>query len=200
VLRTRQALAIVISRFLTDPVWWLYITWLPLYLYNVRGFSLKEIGMFAWLPYCAADAGSLGGGWFAGLLIARGWSVNGARKAVIIVGAIMMTAGIFAAFAGSAMAALAMISLVLFGFQAWINNVQTMPSDFFPQQVVASVAGMGGVGAAAGAILFTLATGAVVDAFHSYTPILVTAGLLPIAGTAALFVLGGEIKPVQLES
>ena len=189
----RQVWAIVLSRFLTDPVWWLYITWLPLYLSTVRGFSLKQIGMFAWLPFVAADAGSLLGGWASGYLMGRGISVNAARKTVMAAGAVLMLAGIPAALAEDAMSALAFISVVTFGFQSWINNLQTTPSDFFPEQDVASVAGLGGVGAGAGAILFTLTTGWVVDHLHSYTPILITAGLLPVLGTAAFFMLGGKI-------
>jgi ACS family hexuronate transporter-like MFS transporter len=195
-LKYRQVWAIVLARFFADPVWWLYITWLPLYLYNVRGFSLKQIGLFVWLPYVAADAGSLAGGWMSGHLIGRGWNVNRARKTVIVVSTALMSAGILAAMAHSTAAALALIGVVLFGFQGWINNVQTMPSDFFPEGVVASVAGLGGVGAGVGAILFTLTTGFVVDRFHSYTPILVTAGLLPVLGTAVLFLLGGPIRKV----
>jgi ACS family hexuronate transporter-like MFS transporter len=197
-LEHRQVWAIVLSRFVTDPVWWLYITWLPLYLHTVRGFSLKQIGLFAWLPYVAADAGSLIGGWLSGHLIGRGWTTNRARKAVLVMGTLLMTAGIPAAMSDNAMAALALISVVLFGFQAWINNVQTLPSDFFPQGVVASVAGLGGVGAGAGAILFTLTTGFVIDCFHSYTPILVVAGLLPLVGTTVLFFVGGPIHRVSL--
>ena len=192
-LNYRQVWAIVLSRFLTDPVWWLYITWLPLYLYNVRGFSLKQIGMFAWLPYVAADAGSLLGGWLSGNLIARGWTANKARKFVIVVGTLFMLAGIPAALAQSAMVALAFIAMVTFGFQSWINNVQTIPSDLFPEQAVASVAGLGGVGAGVGSILFLLTTGWVVDHF-SYTPILIIAGVLPVLGTAILFALGGPIR------
>src|SRR5262249_36246175 len=75
-LTYRQVWAIVVARFLADPVWWLYLTWLPLYLYNIRGFSLKQIGLFLWLPYVAASIGSLLGGWGSGYCIARGWSVN----------------------------------------------------------------------------------------------------------------------------
>jgi len=193
-LRYRQVWAIILSRFLTDPVWWFYITWLPLYLYNVRGFSLKQIGLFAWLPYVAAGAGSLSGGWMSGFLIGCGWTVNRSRKAVITVAMLLMFAGIPAALADSAMAALAFISLVTFGFQSWINNVLTAPSDFFPEYAVASVAGLGGVGAGVGAILFTLATGFVVDHFHSYTPILITASLLPVLGTIVFSLLGGPIR------
>jgi len=197
-LKHRQVWAIVLARFLTDPVWWLYLTWLPLYLYNVRGFSLKQIGLFAWVPYMAADAGSLIGGWMSGFLIARGWTVNKARKVVLLPGTLLMSAGILAATAEHPIAALAFIGVVLFGFQSWIGNVQTMPSDFFPERVVGSVAGLGGLGAGVGAILFTLTTGFVVDRFHSYTPILVTAAILPVLATAVLFLLGGPIRRLSL--
>ena len=137
------------------------------------------------------------GGWLSGHLIARGWSANRARKTVIVVGPVLMSAGIPAAMSESAVTALAFISVVLFGFQAWINNVQTLPSDFFPESVVASVAGLGGVGAGLGAILFTLTTGFVMDRLHSYTPILVVAGLLPVLGTAVLFLVGGRIHRIS---
>jgi MFS transporter, ACS family, hexuronate transporter len=198
-LRHRQVWGIVVARFLTDPVWWLYITWLPLYLANVRGFSLKEIGLFAWVPYVAADAGSLFGGWLSGHLIARGWSVDRARKAVIVFAALLMPAGVLAAFAEDPMVALALIGVVLFGFQVWINNVQTLPSDFFPSRAVASVAGLGGTGAGIGSMIFIFATGWVVDHF-SYTPVLVTAGLLAPVGTLALFALAGRIQPVAIRT
>ena len=192
-LRYRQTWAIVLSRFCCDPVWWLYITWLPLYLYKVHGFSLKQIGLFAWVPYVAADAGSLFGGWMSGHLMSRGWSANRARKSVIVFAMLCMCAGLLAAVAHTAAAALAAIAVVLFGFQAWINNVQTLPSDYFPESAVGSVAGLGGMGAGIGAILFTQTTGFVVDHF-SYTPMLIAAGLLPLLGTAILFALGGQIK------
>jgi len=197
-LQVRQTWAIVLSRFLTDPVWWLYITWLPLYLHNVRGFDLKRIGMFAWVPFLTADAGSLLGGWLSGRLIEKGWSTNRARKSVVLTGALLMTAGIPAALTSDAMVALAFISLVTFGFQAWINNVQTLPSDYYPEEAVASVAGLGGVGAGIGAILYILTTGWVVDHF-SYTPVLLVAGLLPVLGTAVLFLIGGRIEPLEQE-
>ena len=198
-LKFRETWAIILARFLCDPVWWLYITWLPLYLFNVRGFSLKQIGMFAWVPYVAAGAGSLFGGWLAGWLMRRGWTVNKARKLVIIIGMLLMSAGILAATAQSAMMALVFIGVVLFGFQSFISNVQTMPSDFFPKEAVASVAGLSGLGAGIGAILLTLATGFVVDHFHSYTPILVTSALLPCLATIILFALGGRIRPLTFE-
>jgi ACS family hexuronate transporter-like MFS transporter len=196
-LKFKQTWAIVIARFLVDPVWWLYITWLPLYLYQVHGFDLKQIGLFAWVPFVAADAGSLFGGWLSGFLISRGWSVNTARKSVIAFGALLMPAGIAAAVTPDPMIALVLIGVVLFGFQVWINNVQTLPSDFFPSKAVGSVAGLGGTGAGIGSMIFIFSTGWVVDNY-SYAPILVTAGLLPVIGTVVLFALAGKIKKVSI--
>ncbi|HEV7475238.1 MAG TPA: MFS transporter [Pyrinomonadaceae bacterium] len=197
-LRYRQVWAIVLARFLTDPIWWLYISWLPKYLADARGFSLVKIGLFAWVPYVAADAGSLSGGWMSGYLITRGWSVDHARKVVILIAALLMPAGILAAFAHDAMVALALIGVVLFGFQVWINNVQTLPSDFFSDKAVASVAGLGGTGAGIGSMIFIFGTGWVVDRF-SYVPVLVTAGLLAPIGTLVLFALSGRIERVSLK-
>jgi ACS family hexuronate transporter-like MFS transporter len=195
-LRYRQVWALILGRLLVDPVWWLYITWLPLFLNKVHGFDLKKIGLFAWVPYVAADAGSLLGGFTSGWLIQRGWSVNAARRATLLFSALLMPAGILAARTHDPMLALGLIAVVLFGFQFWINNVQTLPSDFFPERAVASVAGLGGVGAGIGSMLFTLGTGWAVDHF-SYTPVLTAAGLLAPLGTLVLLGLAGKIQPVQ---
>lgn len=197
ILSHREAWAIILARFFGDSVWWFYITWLPLYLFRVRHFSLQQIGMFAWMPFLAADAGSIFGGWLSGHLIASGWSVNGARKVTIAGATILMFSGIPAAFARSSSIDLALIAVVLFGFQSWIGNVQTLCSDYFPQGAVASAMGLGGVGAGLGAMLLTQITGVVVDHF-SYMPVLIAAGILPILATAVLFVLGGKIRPISM--
>lgn len=198
-LRRPEAWAIIMARFFGDPVWWLYITWLPLYLFQVRHFSMKEIGLFAWIPFVAADAGSLFGGWLSGYLIGRGWTVNKARKSIILAGMVLMCCGIPAAITDNSMTALAFIAVVLFGFQGWISNVQTLCSDYFPEIAVGSVMGMGGVGAGLGAMLLTQTTGFVVE-HYSYMPILVTAALLPIIATAALFTLGGPIRRIPFQN
>jgi ACS family hexuronate transporter-like MFS transporter len=195
-LRYKQVWAIVLSRLLVDPVWWLYISWLPLYLNTSRGFDVRKLIYFSWLPYVAADAGSLFGGWASGHLIKRGWSVDRARKSVIVAMGLLMPAGILAARSAEPMVALAWICVVLFGFQAWINNVQTLPSDFFSEKVVASVAGLGGVGAGVGSMIFTLLTGRLVDKF-GYVPALTVAGLLAPLGTLVLFALSGRINKIQ---
>ncbi len=200
-LRYKQVWAIVLGRLLVDPVWWLFITWLPLFLHKAHGFDLKKIGMFAWVPFVAADAGSLMGGAMSGILIRRGWDVNRARKATIGFAALLMPAGILAVRASDPMIALALIGVTLFGFQFWINNVQTLPSDFFNDRMVASVAGLGGVGAGVGSMTFVLATGWIVD-HYGYTPVFTVAGALAPVGTVLLFALAGEIRklPSQISN
>jgi len=197
-LKHRQVWAVVLARFFVDPVWWLFVLWLPEYLTKARGLSLKQIGMWAWAPYLAASTGSLFGGWLAGQLISGGMSVNRARKTVIIIAACMTPAGLLAARAESTLSALAFISLVLFSFQMWVGNVQTLPSDFFPKEVVGSVAGLGGTGAAIGSMIFTLTTGWIVTHF-SYAPVLTIAGLLAPVGTIVLFSLAGRIQRISLD-
>ena len=95
-LRYRQTWAVVLGRFITDPIWWLYIFWLPSYLQEARGFSLQQVGQSAWLPFLAAGIGALSGGYASGALISRGWSVDRARKVVMGVGALLTSAGILA--------------------------------------------------------------------------------------------------------
>jgi MFS transporter, ACS family, hexuronate transporter len=195
-LSLRQTWGILLARFLVDPIWWLYILWLPTYLKEVRHFSLKDIGASAWAPYLAAAVGSLFGGWLAGRLIFRGLSINVARKTVIGVAAVLMTLGVFAARAESAYAALAFISIVLFGFQMWISNVQTLPSDFFENSAVGSVAGMGGTAAGISSLIFNLSTAALVSHF-GYGVVLTIAGVLAPLGAIALFLFAGNIHRLE---
>lgn len=196
-LKFRQVWGIVLARFFGDPIWWLYLVWLPSYLFDVRGFNMKEIGAFAWIPFLASGIGSLSGGWLSGYLIQRGFSVNKARKVAIVLPTLLMPLGIVAIYATSASMALFCMSLVLFGFQFWVNNVQTLPGDYFPKSSVATVAGLSQTGAGIGAMIFTLGVGWVIDHF-SYTPVLLVAGLLGPAATAVLFLLGGKIQPLQV--
>jgi MFS transporter, ACS family, hexuronate transporter len=197
-LAQRQTWAIILARLFTDPVWWLYLTWLPLYFSSVHGLNMKQIAWFASVPYLAADAGSLIGGAAAGWLMSRGWSVNRARKAVLVPAAMLMCCGIGAAALRDPYQILGVISLVTFGFQAWINNVQTLPGDYFRAGSVATVAGLGGLGAGLGAIVFTLCTGWVVDRM-GYTPILIAAGVLPAIGTGLLLLVGGRIRRLEID-
>jgi ACS family hexuronate transporter-like MFS transporter len=196
-LRCRQTWAILVARFVVDPIWWLYVLWLPTYLKDVHHLSLKDIGAFSWAPYLCAAVGSLFGGWLAGRLIARGHTVNAARKIVVGTAACLMPFGIFAAHVHGTYAALGCISVVLFGFQMWISNVQTLPSDFFGSSAVGTVAGMGGTAAGLSSLFFNLGTGWLVTHF-GYGFVLTLAGVLAPIGAALLFFLAGDIRPLDL--
>lgn len=196
-LSLRQTWGILLARFFVDPVWWLYMLWLPTYLKDVRHFSLKSIGISAWVPYLAAATGALFGGWFAGRLIKSGVSVNVARKVTVTIAACMMPFGIFAARAESPYTALACISVVLFGFQMWISNVQTLPSDFFSHRSVGVVAGMGGTAAGLASLMFNLSTAPLAKHF-GYGFVLTVAGLLAPIGLALLLMLAGKIQRLDV--
>ncbi|MBX7186426.1 MAG: MFS transporter [Vicinamibacteria bacterium] len=197
-LRYRQTWAVIMGRFITDPIWWLYIFWLPSYLQEARGFSLQQVGLSAWLPFLAGGLGALSGGYASGALISRGWTVDRARKAVMIFGAMLTPAGILAMRANDPYAALAWMAVVLFGFQVWVNNLQTLPSDFFPGSAVGSVFGLGGLAAAVASVLFTWATGRIVDRY-GYTPVFLIAGVLGPAGLVVTLALAGRIGTVVVE-
>lgn len=197
-LTYRQTWAVVMGRFITDPIWYLYIFWMPAYLQEARGFSLQEVGQSAWLPFLAAGLGALSGGYASGALMARGWTVDRSRKIVMIVGALMTSAGILAMRAADPYVALAWMSVTLFGFQVWVNNLQTLPSDFFPNSAVGSVFGLGGAAAAIASIAFTWGTGQVVDAF-GYPPMFLVAGILGPLGLIVTLSLAGRIHQLPVE-
>jgi MFS transporter, ACS family, aldohexuronate transporter len=189
-LRQPNTWGIVLGRSLTDPIWWFYVFWLPQYLSDARGFSLKQIAIFAWIPFLAADLGNLTGGFVSGALIKRGMPVVRARKWVCVVSSLPIMAGIPAALTSNAYLALFFISVATWGYASWSTMGLTFPSDLFPRDVVASVTGLSGFGASGIAgTLFTLAVGALVDNFHSYVPAFVAAGLIPLLATACVLVL-----------
>ena len=184
-LRDRKVLGICISRFLGDPVWWLYLVWLPLYLSRARGLDIRAIGYSVWVPFLFADLGALLGGYYSGWLIRRGSSPVRARFSAIVFSALLTPAGIFVFAAKSIPVTIALISVMLFAFQFWVNNVQTLTSDFFPNELVASISGLAGTSAGIGAMIFTLCTGWAVDHF-GYLPIFILSGFLVPIGTLVL--------------
>jgi ACS family hexuronate transporter-like MFS transporter len=186
--KNRNVWGIVLGRALTDPIWWFYVFWLPQYLSDARGFSLKQIAAFAWIPFVAADLGNFTGGWISGLCIRRGFSVIRARVWVCIVSCVPVLAGIPVARVHSPYVALALICFALWGYASWSTMGLTLPSDLFPQDVVATVTGMSGLAAGLVSAGFTVAVGFLVDRF-SYNIAFVTAGLLPILATVSLVYL-----------
>jgi len=186
--RNRNVWGIVLGRALTDPIWWFYVFWLPQYLSDARGFSLQRIALFAWIPFIAADLGNFTGGWISGYCIRRGVSVLRARTWVCVVSCLPILAGIPAASVHSVYFALGLICFALWGYASWSTMGLTLPSDLFPQDVVATVTGVSGLAAGLVGAAFTFAVGILVDRF-SYAPAFLVAGLMPILATACLLLL-----------
>jgi len=187
-VRDRNVWGIVLGRALTDPIWWFYVFWLPQYLSDARGFSLKRIALFAWMPFIAADIGNFTGGLISGYCIRRGVPVVRARMWVCAFSCLPILAGIPAAGVHSVYAALALICFALWGYASWSTMGLTLPSDLFPHDVVATVTGLSGLAAGLVGAVFTVAVGILVDRF-SYGPAFLVAGLLPLFATASVLLL-----------
>jgi len=186
--KNRNVWGIALGRALTDPIWWFYVFWLPQYLSDARGFSLRRIALFAWIPFVAADLGNLTGGLISGYCIRKGIPVIRARTWVCAISCLPILAGIPAARVHSPSLALGLICVALWGYASWSTMGLTLPSDLFPHDVVATVTGLSGLAAGLAGAAFTFAVGISVDRF-SYRPAFLAAGLLPLLATACLFLL-----------
>lgn len=194
----RQAWGVIIAKFCTDPVWWFFIFWLPSYLIQGRGMTLKQIGYFAWIPFLAADIGSVLGGWFSGRLLALGWSVNAARKTAMAACAFCMPVGIAAVFAPKAWMAIALISVSTSAHQGWSANVYTLASDLFPRRAVATIIGMAGAGGAIGGMIIAPVAGYTLQWFHTYVPLFIVGGVMHPLALGLVHLIVPDIKPVAI--
>jgi len=198
IMKQKQSWSVLASRFFLDPIWWLFVFWLPIYLTDRFGFNIKQIGLFAWVPYVGAAAGALFGGWIAGYWMRNGWNVNKARKwAILLGGVIMLPSLILTSIASTPLTAVLLIALILFGFQVTIGNIQTLPSDFFSGKSVGSLAGAGGTTAAIGVVLTTYIVPALTQ--ESYVPFFLLGALLVPLGIVAVYIFGGEIKRIEIK-
>ncbi|WP_246068599.1 MFS transporter [Microbulbifer harenosus] len=197
-LSHRQSWSVILGRFFIEPIWWLFVAWLPLYLNDKFGFDVKAIGASAWIPYCGAAAGALFGGWLSGRLMNAGWSVNKSRKFAVLVGGVCMLPALLATtVASTPAAALALITVILFGFQAAINNIQTLPSDYFSGKSVASLAGISGAVGVISVITAIQLVPIITNDGTYYPPFFILgASLVPLMLISVLFV-GGRIAPVR---
>jgi ACS family hexuronate transporter-like MFS transporter len=193
----REVRCLLIAKFLTDPVWFFYVFWLPKYLYDTRGFDIKQIGYYAWIPYAAAGIGSLFGGWFSSLLLKRGFTLNRSRKISLGLSAMLMP---FAAFVVPSPTGLAIvfISLAFLGHQFWSVIIQTLPADIFPQETVGSVAGLIGASGSFGAMLFALAVGYILGRQATYLPVFIIVSLLHPISFGLILAMIPKIAPKKL--
>ena len=199
ILRHRQAWAFVAAKFITDPVWWFFLFWLPKFLHAEYGLSLLELGLPLIAIFVAADVGSITGGWLAGRLIRRGWSVNRARKGAMLVCALAVVPIVFAARADNLWLAVALIGLATAGHQGWSANVFTLTSDMFPRRAIASVVGIGGFAGAVGGMMVSTFTGFLLQATGSYMPLFLMAGSAYLLALLVVHALAPRLEPARLE-
>ncbi len=195
-LAGRPGWAFLLGKFLTDPVWWFYLFWLPGFLNRTWGLNLSQLGPPLIVIYVAADVGSIGGGWLSSTLLHRGWSLNAARKTAMLVCAIAVVPVSALMFVGHNLwAAVALIGLAAAAHQGWSANLYTLVSDMFPRAVVGSMVGLGGFGGAVGGMLVAPAVGYWLDFSHgAYGPLFVIAGSMYLIALLVIHLLVPRLR------
>ena len=199
ILSYKESWAVLVSRFFLEPIWWLFVGWMPLYLADRYGFDVKQIGLFAWVPYVGAAVGSVSGGWNAGRLIHKGAGVDKARKSTISIGGSIMFFGLIATIflADTPLKFVLIVAMVLFGFQFAISNIQTIPSDLFSGKSVGSLAGMGGTVGVLSVIIMNFLVPVITT--KSYTPAFVIIAVFVPLGVMAVYLLCEKIGPLTTD-
>jgi len=195
----RQVWGLVAAKFLSDAAWYFYLFWLPKYLYDVRGFDTKKVGLYAWIPYAAAGVGCLVGGWFSSRLIRAGRSLNAARKIALGASAAVMPL-IFFVTRSPVEVAIVLFSIAFFGQQSWSTLVMTLPADLFHRKTVGSVAGLVGFGGAMGGIVFGLIAGRMLDHGLGYGPVFAIVSTFHVIAFLIILATIRVVRPVQWEN
>lgn len=196
-LAHKQSWGVIIASAAIDPIWWLFVVWIPIYLNEAYGMNVKEIGLYGWVPYVGAMLGAWFGGLLAQRLMKKEWSVDRTRKFVITLGCLIMLPSLLAmSNPGGPLTAVILMAVILFGFQTAIGNVQTLPSDFFGGKTVGTLSGFAGMAAkfsAAGLVWFVpwLTSGG------NYTPAFVIGAALAIIAMLSVWFLCGKIEPLK---
>jgi len=194
----RQTWAFGLGKFITDPIWWFFLFWLPKFLNTRYGLSLSELGPPLVAIYILSDIGSITGGWLSSGLIKRGWTVNRARKTAMLICALSVVPIVIAASVSSLWIAVALIGLATAAHQGWSANLYTLTSDMFPRHAVASVVGIGSFGGAIGGMLIATFTGFLLESTGSYVPIFVLAGSAYLAALAVIHLLAPKLEAAEL--
>jgi MFS transporter, ACS family, hexuronate transporter len=196
--RIRATWGLVTAKFLSDAAWFFYLFWLPKYLYDARGFDIKAVGTFAWMPSAAAGVGCLLGGGFSSYLVRRQFSLGVARKVALGLSAAVMPFVILVPHVPVSWA-IGLFCLAYFGQQSWSTLVMVLPADLFPQNVVGSVAGLVGFGGAMGGILFGEIVGYLLDHGFGYSAVFGIAGTLHIAAFLIILIAVPVLLPLNVE-
>lgn len=187
---------LVLAKFLSDAAWYFYLFWLPKYLYDVRGFDVKRVGYYAWIPYAAAGVGCIVGGWFSGWLLKRGRSVDFARKAALGASAAVMPLILFVPHAPVSWAVV-IFSVAFFGQQSWSTLIMIVPTDLFPKRIVASVAGLVGFGGAIGGVIFNLVVGYLLSNGFGYSTVFGLVSVFHVAAFCLILVTVRRVRPLM---
>jgi MFS transporter, ACS family, hexuronate transporter len=196
-LRTPETWAYAAARFLIDPIWWMFLFWLPDFFAKRYSLDLERFGAPLVAVYLVSDVGSVAGGWVSSKLIRRGFTLNRARKLTMLAASILVMPVMFAMHADSLWLAVLIVGIATAGHQAFSVNLYTFPSDVFPSQAVGSVVGIGGMTGAVGGMLMAKYAGWVLDSIGSYTPIFVVAGTVYLLALITLHVLSPRMAPVS---
>ena len=175
IIRTRKVWAIAIGKFLTDPIWWFFLYWLPKFLNTTYGLKLDKIGLPLIVAYLIADVGSIGGGWLSSHFLKMGWSINAARKTTLLICAILVVPIYWASGIDDLWPAVILIGLGMAAHTGWSANMYTLATDFFPKKDMGTVVGFIGMAGAVGGMLMASATGHLLEATGSYKILFVIA-------------------------
>ncbi len=195
----RQTWAFALGKFMTDPVWWLYLFWIPDFLERNYGLDLKSIGPPVMVIYLVADVGSVGGGWLSSSLIKRGWTVNAARKTAMLSCALAVVPIVFASRVSNLWVAVGLIAVAAAAHQGWSANIFTLASDMFPRRAVGSVVGFGGMAGALGGMLIAIVVGEILQRTGSYVPIFFMAGTTYLLALGVIQLLAPSLSPPSLD-
>lgn len=196
-LSRKQSWGVIIASAAIDPIWWLFVFWIPIYLNEVYGMDVKSIGIYGWVPY----VGAMFGAWFGGLLaqnrLKAGWNTDKTRKLTITLGCLIMLPSLLAmANPGGPTTAVLIMAVILFGFQTAIGNVQTLPSDLLGKKAVGTLSGFSGMAAKLGAVGLTSLV-PILTADGNYAPAFIIGASLAIIAMAAVWLLIPKIEPLK---
>lgn len=194
----RETWAYAIGKFLIDPIWWMFLFWLPDFLGKRHGLDLKTFGPPLVAIYLLSDVGSVGGGWLSSRFMKMGWSINKARKVTMLICALLAVPVAGAALASNLWVAVLIIGVATAAHQGFSANLYTLPSDVFPRSAVGSVIGIGGMVGAVGGMVFSKYIGAVLEDLGTYTPIFVIAASAYLLALLVVHLLAPKMEPVKL--
>lgn len=199
-LKFKQTWAFASAKFLTDPIWWFYLYWVPKFLYKNHGITLDKIGLPLIIIYVMADIGSIGGGWLSSFFIKRGSTVNKGRKAAMLICACCVVPIILASQATDVWTAVALLSLATAAHQGWSANLFTTTSDAFPRKAIGSVVGLGGMAGAIGGMLIATAAGFILELTGSYLILFIISGSVYLLAFLIFHLLVPKLEPIELNT